>query len=85
MSNCPECPGREGWKWEEMNRMLCRASMLTGPYAIQWEAGNKEWEVIEGHRQMAIFVAGPFDTAAKAMAKAERLATGQSKRPPVTR
>jgi len=80
MSTLPECPRRDGWKWEEMNPMLCRASMLTGPYVVHWERDTREWSVIEGHRQMNIFVAGPFRTADAAMAKAERLATGQSKR-----
>jgi len=80
MSTYPECPRREGWKWEEMNQMLCRASMLKGPYVVHWEKGTREWSVIEGHRQMTIFVAGPFRTADAAMAEAERLTTRQSKR-----
>ncbi len=85
MSNCPDCPRREGWRWEEMGTQLCRAIMLKGPYAIQWDKGIGEWEVIEGHRAMTVVVAGPFGTADAAMTEAERLATGQSKRLPVTR
>ena len=73
MSLIPECPPREGWKWEEMNPMLCRASMLNGPYVVHWEKGTREWSVIEGRRQMTIFVAGPFRTADSAMKKAERM------------
>ena len=79
MSRIPECPQREGWKWEEMGTQLCRANMLEGRYAIQWERGNREWEVIEGHRAMTIVVAAPFDTADKAMNKAERMAVNQKK------
>jgi hypothetical protein len=74
MSEIPECPGRDGWKWEEMGTQLCRANMLKGPYAIQWDQGIREWEIIEGHRAMTIVVATPFDTADKAMSKAERMA-----------
>jgi hypothetical protein len=77
MSKIPECPQREGWKWQEMGTELCRADMLKGPYAIQWERGNKEWEVIEGRRAMTIVVATPFDSADKAMNKAERIAVDQ--------
>lgn len=77
MSTIPECPQRDGWKWEEMGTQLCRANMLKGPYAIQWEQGSKEWEIIEGHRAMTIVVATPFQAADKAMAKAERMAGGQ--------
>ena len=60
-----------------MGTQLCRASMLEGRYAIQWEKGNREWEVIEGYRAMTIVVAAPFDSADKAMNKAERLATNE--------
>ena len=77
MSRIPECPQREGWKWEEMGTQLCRANMLEGRYAIQWEKGNREWEVIKGHRAMTIVVATPFDTVDKAMRKAERMAVNQ--------
>jgi hypothetical protein len=77
MSRIPECPQREGWKWEEMGTQLCRANMLEGRYAIQWEQGIREWDVIEGRRAMTIVVATPFDTADKAMRKAERMAVNQ--------
>jgi hypothetical protein len=82
VSGIPECPHREGWKWEEMGTQLCRASMLKGPYAIQWDKGiwdsdSSEWEVIKGHRAMTIVVATPFNTADKAMNKAERMAVNQ--------
>ena len=77
MSEIPECPQRDGWKWEEMGTQRCRASMLKGPYAIQWDRGIREWEVIEGHRAMTIVVATPFDSADKAMNKAERMSAGQ--------
>lgn len=78
MSNCPDCPRREGWKWEEMGTQLCRAIMLKGPYAIQWDKGIGEWEVIKGHRAMTIVVATPFNTADKAMNKAERMTADQT-------
>jgi hypothetical protein len=79
MSNIPDCPQRDGWKWKEMGTQLCRADMLKGPYAIQWDKGIGEWEVIEGRRAMTIVVATPFDTADKAMNKAERMAMDQRK------
>jgi hypothetical protein len=78
MSEVPECPQRDGWKWEEMGTQLCRANMLKGPYAIQWDKDTREWEVIEGRRAMIIAVATPFDTADKAMNKAERMAVDQT-------
>ena len=82
MSRIPECPQRDGWKWEEMGTQLCRANMLEGRYAIQWEKGiwdkdSSEWEIIEGRRAMTIVVATPFNTADKAMNKAERMAANQ--------
>lgn len=77
MGGIPRCPQRDGWKWEEMGTQICRAIMLKGPYAIQWENGNREWEVIEGHRAMTVVVVTPFDTADKAMNKAERMAVNQ--------
>ena len=84
MSRIPECPQRDGWKWEEMGTQLCRANMLKGPYAIQWGKGiwdkdSSEWEVIEGRRAMTIVVATPFDTAEKAMSKAERMAVNRKR------
>ena len=79
MGQIPKCPSRDGWNWEEMGTELCRANMLKGPYAIQWERGNREWEVIEGHRAMTIVVAAPFGTADQAMNKAERMAVDPKK------
>jgi hypothetical protein len=60
-----------------MGTQLCRANMLKGPYAIQWDQGVREWEVIEGHGAMTIAVATPFNTADMAMNKAERMAVNQ--------
>ena len=64
MGEIPDCPQRDGWKWEEMGTQRCRANMLKGPYAIQWDKGiwdkgSSEWEGIEGRRAMTIVVATP--------------------------
>lgn len=76
MSSVPECPQRVGWKWNEMGTQLCRADMVSGPYAVQWEQGTAEWAVIHSKRAMTVVVATPFKAAHAAMETAEAMASG---------
>jgi hypothetical protein len=76
VSDVPECPNRDGWKWLCREAGLCRAKMVNGPYGVRWYAPIPEWFVVEGGGNSEEEKAGPFDNADDAMDEAERLATG---------